>query len=39
MICEICGNLKEDCECQSEANELIDFGDDEQVWGYDGDAL
>ena len=39
IICENCGCLSEDCECERERDEQIDFGDDERVWGYDGDAL
>lgn len=39
MTCEICGNLVEACECEKESDESIDFGDDERVWGYDGDCL
>lgn len=45
MICDVCGCPTEDCECgnQEDENEAfdepIDFGDDERVWGYDGDSL
>jgi hypothetical protein len=39
MICKTCGNLLEDCECERESSLPIDFGDDERVWGYDGDTL
>lgn len=29
MICEVCGSLREDCECpREEEGEPIDFGDD-----------
>jgi hypothetical protein len=40
-ICEVCGNLIEDCECEDkeEQDEPIDFGDNEWVHGYDGDSL
>ena len=38
VICEICGNLTEDCECEKENGEPIDFGDDVRVWGYDEDG-
>ena len=40
VICTVCGNLKEDCECDhKDDSEPFDFGDDERAWGYDGDAL
>lgn len=40
MICEVCGSLREDCECpREEEGEPIDFGDDPRAWGYDGDCF
>lgn len=40
MICEHCGTLDEDCECDEDSFvEDPDFGDDEWTLGYDGDAL
>lgn len=40
MICDICFMPKEDCECEDHDEEQpIDHGDNEWVWGYDGDAL
>lgn len=45
MICERCGNLTEDCECDKDKQQQSDgefaesMGDDERVWGYDGDCL
>lgn len=46
-ICEICGNLIEDCDCDcdcrkdEDCNDEIrcDNNDNECVWGYDGDCL
>ena len=42
MICEYCGNLDIDCECEDDPVESLsddDCGDDEWTHGYDGDAL
>lgn len=41
MICEVCSNLSEDCECPEGDEELepTDWGDDERAWGYDGDCI
>lgn len=42
MICEECGNIKEDCECKEEEYDSRfpdECGDDESIYGYDGDAL
>lgn len=39
MICEICRQLTEDCECEKDDNIDIDYGDDEWIHGYDGDCL
>lgn len=42
ILCEVCGCLIDDCDCEcdtEDADEPIDFGDDERVWGYDGDCL
>ena len=44
MICETCGNLIEECECEKPDEMSLEqfaeaMGDDESVWGYDGDCL
>jgi Fe2+ or Zn2+ uptake regulation protein len=43
MICERCGNLMEECECEIEEIEENEeerdiAGDDPRFWGYDGDC-
>ena len=39
LICDICGNLKEDCECRDD--ELTDepWSDDIRETDYDGDSI
>lgn len=41
MICEVCGNLKEDCECNRDNDEWMDdpLSDDIQETDYDGDGI
>jgi hypothetical protein len=42
MICEVCGNLLEDCECEDEIDYDIQSENNERdilETGYDGDAL
>lgn len=43
MICENCGNLAEDCECDKPDEMSLEafaeaMGDDPTIYGYDGDA-
>lgn len=41
ILCMTCWQPKNECECDSfeEMEEDEYHGDDERVWGYDGDAL
>ncbi len=41
MICEICGNLEEDCECEKDFDfdEVSNVFDDILETGYDGDCI
>ncbi len=38
MICDICGQIEEDCECELHEDEDYQYFGDAREFGYDGEC-